>query len=111
MYPNARLSTYQRGLRRPDSLAAVHREFLHRSGNVGATAMEDHRERGVVEDGVVGRPVAGVHQTGIFSERGIPEAVVQVLDGPVPAIERMRTPAGTRSVFASRRSDGADWRP
>ena len=68
-------------------MAAVHRKFLDRSGNVVAAAMEDHRERRVVEDGVVGRTVAGVHQTGIFSERGIAEAVVAVLDGPVPAIE------------------------
>ena len=75
---------------RPYGLAAVHREFLHRSGNIGAAAMEDHRERRVVEDGVVGRPVAGVHQTGIFSERGIPVAVVQVLDRPGAAIERQQ---------------------
>lgn len=36
-------------------------------------------------------------RTGIFSERGIPEAVVQVLDGPVPAIERQQ-PLSVRTL-------------
>ena len=61
-----------------------------RSGDLVAAAVEDESERAVVEDGVVGRTVAGEHQTGIFSEGGIPEAVVQVLDGPVPASERQQ---------------------
>ena len=35
-------------------------------------------------------PWAGVHQTGIFGEGGIAVAMVAVLDGPVPAIERQQ---------------------
>ena len=49
--------------------------------------MEDDGERRVVDDGVVGRPVAGVHQRGILAEGRVPGAVVAVLDDPMATVE------------------------
>ena len=49
--------------------------------------MEDEGECRVVDEGVVGRSVARVHQTGIFAEGRVPGTVVAVLDDPMATVE------------------------
>ena len=57
---------------RADRFVPVHGKVLNRRLDLAEATMEDDRERHVVDDGVVGRSVARVHQTRIFAEGSIP---------------------------------------
>ena len=72
---------------RADRFIPVHGKVLDRGLDSAEAAMEDDRERHVVDDGVVGRSVARVHQTRIFAEGRVPGAVIPVLDDPMAAVE------------------------
>ncbi len=97
----------RRRLGQPDSVRARSAWFrsMAKCNNggldLGEAMMEDDRQRRLVEDGVVARSVAGVHQTGVFPEGGVPGTVVAVLDDPMTAVERQQ-PLGVRLLRIQR---------
>jgi len=76
---------------RADRFLTVHGKVLdHRVDSAEAT-MEDGGKRSVVDDGVVGRPMARVHQTGILTEERVPGGgVIPALDDPMARVERQQ---------------------